>query len=37
MTPPRLIDEHRHLRGARVLCQGDGTTFSVDVVKHHVE
>jgi integrase len=31
------LREHRHLRGERVLCQADGTTFSADVVKHHVE
>ena len=31
------LREHRHRREGRVLCQRDGTTFSADVVKHHVE
>jgi integrase len=31
------LREHRHLRGARVLCQPDGAPLSADRVKHHVE
>jgi integrase len=31
------LSEHRHLRSARVLCRGDGSELSADVVKHHVE
>jgi integrase len=31
------LREHRHLRGARVLCQPDGSPLSADRVKHHVE
>ncbi|PYR27079.1 MAG: site-specific integrase, partial [Acidobacteria bacterium] len=31
------LREHRHLRGRRVLCLRDSTTFSADMVKHAVE
>jgi integrase len=31
------LREHRHLQSARVLCRGDGSALSADVVKHHVE
>ena len=31
------LREHRHLRSSRVICHGDGSPLSADVVKHHVE
>ena len=30
------LREHRHLRSSRVICHGDGSPLSADVVKHHV-